>query len=261
MAFSVEVMAPGGLMFAVVLVMWLAYLVPTLASRREAQGADDSGDPFAESMTIIKRSTDPFSEEPDPLLEVSTPLTRAAARHEIRQSYRLAARRRRRVVVTLVVATVAAGAITFAPLSIKAPWWVPLVPLALLLAFLAIARFSVVSLNRTLDARIARVDRGWDEETISFEVPADLREDATEHSVELSGPVAQTGSLWDPIPVTAPTYVSKPMAARTIRTIDLSAPVQEPADNTPVIAEPTLAVELTQEVSLQDQQRPRAVGE
>ncbi len=30
--------------------------------------------------------------------------------------------------------------------------------------------------------------------------------------------------LWDPVPVTLPTYVNKPKAPRTIRTIDLSEP-------------------------------------
>ena len=31
-------------------------------------------------------------------------------------------------------------------------------------------------------------------------------------------------SLWDPLPVTLPTYVTKPRASRSVRTIDLSAP-------------------------------------
>ena len=30
--------------------------------------------------------------------------------------------------------------------------------------------------------------------------------------------------LWDPLPITVPTYVSKPLAPRTVRTIDLSGP-------------------------------------
>ena len=35
---------------------------------------------------------------------------------------------------------------------------------------------------------------------------------------------ADGGSLWDPLPVTLPTYVDKPVARRTIRTIELSDP-------------------------------------
>jgi hypothetical protein len=32
-----------------------------------------------------------------------------------------------------------------------------------------------------------------------------------------------SGNLWDPVPVTLPTYVHKPRAPRTIRTIDLGS--------------------------------------
>ena len=35
---------------------------------------------------------------------------------------------------------------------------------------------------------------------------------------------AAAGVLWDPVPITVPTYVSKPLAPRTVRTIDLSGP-------------------------------------
>lgn len=43
-------------------------------------------------------------------------------------------------------------------------------------------------------------------------------------SVAVSVATLDGGSLWDPLPVTLPTYVSKPRAARTVRTIDLSEP-------------------------------------
>jgi hypothetical protein len=37
-------------------------------------------------------------------------------------------------------------------------------------------------------------------------------------------PTEDGGSLWDPLPVTLPTYVTKPKARRTVRTIDLNEP-------------------------------------
>ena len=37
-------------------------------------------------------------------------------------------------------------------------------------------------------------------------------------------PTEDGGSLWDPLPVTLPTYVTKPKAKRTVRTIDLGEP-------------------------------------
>ena len=53
--------------------------------------------------------------------------------------------------------------------------------------------------------------------------------------------------LWSPLPVTKPTYVSKPLAPRTVRTIDLSPPVS-PA-SAPIVP-----------VTADDEQEPRAVA-
>ena len=77
----------------------------------------------------------------------------------------------------------------------------------------------------------------------------------TERSVEITGPVSDTlGSLWDPIPVTPTTYVSRPLLPRSVRTIDLSAPVAS-SELRPVIAERP-AERVSDEDGL-----PRAVGE
>ncbi|HET6626505.1 MAG TPA: hypothetical protein VFG63_08940 [Nocardioidaceae bacterium] len=43
-------------------------------------------------------------------------------------------------------------------------------------------------------------------------------------TVAVAVPTVDGGSLWDPLPVTLPTYVGKSRAARTVRTIDLSEP-------------------------------------
>ncbi len=45
-----------------------------------------------------------------------------------------------------------------------------------------------------------------------------------ERRVAVALSTADGGSLWDPLPITLPTYVDKPVAARTSRRIDLSAP-------------------------------------
>lgn len=52
---------------------------------------------------------------------------------------------------------------------------------------------------------------------------AAARAEAVE-TVAVSVATVDGGSLWDPLPVTLPTYVNKPRAARTVRTIDLSEP-------------------------------------
>lgn len=43
-------------------------------------------------------------------------------------------------------------------------------------------------------------------------------------TVAVAVPTVDGGSLWDPLPVTLPTYVGKAKAARTVRTIDLGEP-------------------------------------
>jgi hypothetical protein len=72
----------------------------------------------------------------------------------------------------------------------------------------------------TVRRRAARADRGFeeidpDEDTVALEV-------ALLDAVAV--PTEEGGSLWDPLPVTLPTYVTKPKARRTVRTIDLNEP-------------------------------------
>ena len=78
--------------------MWIAYLVPWVLSRRETTGALDAEtiEQFADSMKLVRRSND---YEPvfliDSGAEVSTPLTRRAARRDLRRASAIATRRRR----------------------------------------------------------------------------------------------------------------------------------------------------------------------
>lgn len=247
-----------GLIFVVIALGWLAYLVPSFVARRD--GVDlEAMDPlerFGETARIIAPSTAVVDSS------VSTPLTRRAARAEIRDTARRAARRRRSVVLALAGLT----AFTVAGAAFDAAiWWTPLVPAVLLVAFLVVARFSVVRLNAQLDARLTELETDWRDETISFEVPAGLRNlgvsnDSTELSIEISAPIeGLTGGLWGPIPVTVPTYVSKPMVPRTVRTIDLSAPAPVATSNAPVVAEAREQDQMTGNGDEQEQRR--AVGE
>ena len=75
-----------------------------------------------------------------------------------------------------------------------------------------------------------------EEETVALSL-SEVDAAAHEHSIELSVPIGGAGSLWDPIPITRPTYVSTPLAPRTVRTIDLAAPVPE-RPSVPVTADP-----------------------
>lgn len=61
-----------------------------------------------------------------------------------------------------------------------------------------------------------------------------------QHQAEPAGSALRspdTGALWDPVPVTLPTYVTKPKARRTVRTIDLGTAGAWTSGRTPEDAE------------------------
>jgi hypothetical protein len=222
------------LVFGVIAAAWLAYLVPYFLERRTDHALDheEPAEPFSASVTIVRRGSSLASAEQGTAV-VSTPLTRRAALYELAQIDRAAARRRRQVLYFLLAAEVAVSVLAVVGLG---AWWTPAVPLLLIAGFVVVARVSVKAMRRDLAARAARIEEAVEEQTIAIEVLDDPVADQ-ESSVELSAPITRPGSLWDPIPITAPTYVSKPLSPRTVRTIDLSAPVPAPRLSTPVTAE------------------------
>ncbi len=90
-----------------------------------------------------------------------------------------------------------------------------------------VSRFSVKAMRRDLDARYSEICRGGEEATVflSRKQDAPVVGQRAGRGDERAGRNASGRSgLWDPIPITVPTYVSKPLAPRTVRTIDLSGP-------------------------------------
>ena len=218
-----------GLIFAAIAIAWLAYLVPHFVRRRDDEPATDvdPSDRFSDSMRIIRSGTATLLDQDlaqIPKYEVSTPQTRRAAIMDLCRQERVAAARRRRVLLVLlaglsvVVGTCAVG---------LTPWWSLAIPGGLLLIFIVAARVSVRVIRRSLDARYRQIRHGSNESTIFLS-----REDLL-GAENMKGPAVgkakaepakDAGSLWDPVPITVPTYVSKPLAPRTVRTIDLSGP-------------------------------------
>lgn len=135
----------------------------------------------------------------------------------------------------MVLAAVASAVVAVCALGYL-PWPVVAAPGALLIGFVIIARFSVKVLRRDLDARHREIMASSDESTVMLQ----RIEVGDEKSVglQLKSPVPTSSALWDPLPITKPTYVSKPLTPRTVRTIDLTgpAPVQS-ADGMPVTAD------------------------
>jgi len=217
-----------GIIFGAIAVAWLIYLVPMFVRRADDVEIEET-DPaarFSDSIRIIRQGTAPLLDQDlaeIPTVEVSTPLTRRAAIADLRRLERLAARRRLRVFVLLMTITSAVVSVCAFGLI---PWWSIAVPGGLLVAFVVVARISVRGMRRDLDARYQAIRRGSDEHTI-FLSPKQQQQLVAEATGGLAlGKTQQgkPGALWEPIPITLPTYVSKPLAPRTVRTIDLSSP-------------------------------------
>ena len=216
-------MGTTGLIFGGLVAAWLAYLVPWYLSHRDQTPIDvEHTLNFTDDAKLIHLSED--SDTVD-LADVSTPLLRAALRRELHVRSLRAARRRSRVLVLLVLSVVLLGVTTGFGLT---RWWTVAVAGGALVAWLVASKWSMGLVYRRLDAKLADIELSDDEETISIALPdTSLGQDAllAEHelSIEISGPVP-TMRLWDPIPVTPITYVSRPLTPRTVRTIDLTAP-------------------------------------
>lgn len=209
----------NGVIFVAIAVMWLAYLVPWFAARADHTALADDGEiPSTDSMRFLTDEIDLAN--PD-LAEVSTPFTRKAQLAELRLIASNAAKRRRRVLFTLLaVATALAAVSAFDAL----PWWAALIPLGLVVVFLGIARFSVVAMHKRLDARADQILASVEEVTNVIKTEQADPAETGSIAVDLSVTEATNPSLLDAIPVTTPTYVSAPLAPRTVRTIDLSSP-------------------------------------
>ena len=207
-------MSLTGVIYGGIVLLWLCYLVPLALKRYDDASRSRSVERFSTAMRILGRT-----EAVDP----------AAARRPddraVRPASRAAARRRRWVLALLlgVTAATAAGCV-FVPLS----WWVLAAPGALVVGFLVVARVQVAR-ARTRAARRPPVAARRSPEPVRA---PELRRPPVEQARRLEPsrppaepvPVLTGGSLWDPVPVTLPTYVSKPRATRTVRTVDLGSP-------------------------------------
>jgi len=236
-------MGTTGLIFGGLVAAWLVYLVPWYLSHRDQTPIDvEHTLNFTDDAKLLHVSDDA---EPDETADVSTPLLRAALKRELHVRSLKAARRRRRVLVLMLLSVLLLGVTTGLGLT---RWWTVAVAGGALVVWLLGSRWSMGLLYRRLDSKLADVELYDDEETVAIAVNesslGSVDDLLAEHelSIEISGPVP-TMSLWDPIPVTAITYVSRPLTPRTVRTIDLSAP-QAPGPVVPVTADEGLEAEI-----------------
>lgn len=226
---------------------------PQAASEdEETDVADASSDDHRDQPEVAPHAA--VRPEPRVTLEPPRPRVNAAA-------HRLAARRRRRVLLTLLTAL--AATIAPAALGVLA-WMYVAIPAGFIVVWLITCRVMVrgelglsgraavvepepVAKQRLFaaepeservqpsagdpedsEATVIISDHVEDVEPGRRHVmeAAELRGEDLAESLRIAVPVSSmTGeALWDPLPVTVPTYVTKPRAGRTVRTVQLGEP-------------------------------------
>ena len=170
-----------------------------------------------------------------PAAEKPAAKTRSSSRPDLRRtSARMAARRRRRILGFLLLCDVG---VAVAAYLAYLQWWAVAVPGGLTLMYLVLCRTQVRHENvRPVRAPAPQPVAETVEQPHDLVAPGliepvvadfDDAEDTTGIPVtELQAALATADGtpLWDPLPMTLPTYVSAPKAKRTVRTIDLGEP-------------------------------------
>lgn len=251
-------MRGNGLIVAFLVVVWAAYFVPLVLRRYDEAGKSTAIDKLSPlSRTVARRDRRPNAGQEATMHTAEQRSSRVesarveSARVEYSsRSARIAARRRRNVLYCLIFVT---AAVVAAAAFALVPWWAVAFPCALDAAWLVACRVQVRAERGESGQKAGRVsqphspaqrkmpDTAFDaEQTVEvsgfFADPAperqhamssdELPDDALEERLSIAVPVgsASGGALWDPLPVTVPTYVTKPRAGRTVRTIDLGEP-------------------------------------
>jgi len=208
----------SGLIFVALAIAWAAYLIPQALRHHDDAVRGRSIDRFSHSMRVLARR-EPVNARRARLVvtpvresgpaAIPSPDEQYAAR---RAATRAATKRRRRVLSVLLVALVAVVAVCATG---RLAWPSVAIPAALLVAWLVACRLMV------------RREHDWRPVTLSEtddEVGADPDAVLTgTHEPVAEHPAPTDPDMWDPVPVTLPTYVSKPAARRTVRTIDLDS--------------------------------------
>jgi hypothetical protein len=248
---------PSALIFVALAVAWAVYLVPKALRDHDNAVRSRSVDRFSHTMRVLARRepvdarsarlvvtpgrpasevkvvTKPAAAGPvTPPAVAPAPVLTPAQLRARRAAAKRATKRRRVVLAVLLVASVA---VTAAAALGVAPWWSVAVPLVLLVAWLVACRMMVKGERAALAPRSVRPSPARVPATVE-DAPAVTAEAASvdpegEAVADGDDPMADTSAgmaavvdptLWDPVPVTLPTYVSKPAAARrSVRTIDL----------------------------------------
>lgn len=220
----------SAVIFVVLAIGWAVYLIPKALKHHEDVDRSRPVEEFSDSVRVIGRGA--VAAARSAAATATAPAAPVARTHAVtREAARAAAKRRRRVLGGLLVVLVAVSATSYLGYT---PWWSTAIPGGLIVAFLITARLTV---RAQQVRRVAPVQQATSAEAVETrdsqpvspaEVEADLGGEDTvglsraELADAVAAPVLDEGGLWDPLPVTLPTYVNKARARRTVRTIELT---------------------------------------
>jgi hypothetical protein len=215
---------------------WAVYLIPKALKHHDEMASDRLVEGHSDKVRILTRKRRTVVTETvetlEPPVEMSAPVQagRAPSR-PTRAAARKAAQRRRRVLGLLVLAFAVVWTLTwFAYL----PFMTPAIPGVLVVVWLVIARLSVrkQQQRRRATTDTAPAVRPAPSRTTEPAPLVDSSHNLVERLAdenltgaprqEVEAVLADDGSLWDPLPMTLPTYVNKARARRTVRTIELT---------------------------------------
>jgi hypothetical protein len=203
----------SGLVYAIVIVVWVAYLVPSWLHRQEL--GTRSVDRYHQAMRVVSKGTD----------------AEIVLTEEERYELRAQMRRRRMIVLAalggvLLLSTILAAVGAFA-------LWVPAIPLLASAVYVTNLRRVVVAekvaASRAMVARRSRrsepLPRTSDPAAVLRSMPRPATTMApTTATAEPSKTVRVRDAAWSPVDVPLPTYVTAPKAVRPHRVIDLTRP-------------------------------------
>jgi hypothetical protein len=221
---------PSALIFVALAVAWAVYLIPKALEHHEESARTRTVERFSATLRVLARrepvsrrkarlvtsatatvTTERTSSRRTPERELTTAQLRAR-----RHAAAKAAKRRLRVVTLILVANAAVAAVAYVDII---DWVWCAVPVGVLVAWLVACRLMVKR------ERAGLRPRG----RIPAELPGDQPRDATDEIARVDAALPgdekaeRDPDSWDPVSVPLPTYVSKPVARRTVSTIDLDS--------------------------------------
>ena len=220
-------MDPSALIFVALAVAWAVYLIPKALQHHDDMVRSRSVDRFSHTMRVLARRepvdrrnarlvVSPGRGPSSPIVTTKPSGARSVPASAGRRSTATsrATRRRRRVLGLLLVALAATvGVAAFGLIS----WWYVAIPVGLLIVWLVACRLMVRG------EQLRRFDAELREATGEIPAVRDAGDDPDPLEDTTQTPAVSNPNLWDPMPVTLPTYVDKPAAERSVRTIDLDS--------------------------------------